>query len=251
MSYSIGLQLDSAAAEDRTTFQQFDKVTETAEFGELPHATFVAVHADLIRRFPCMSEMPDDEIDDCIWSDGPLINNFGQRQGSLNFRFSAVETVLPFVLAIAHKYGITVLDWQTETIHRPGDLVLMLENGTEHRNPTVEQLNSAVDQLTPDGGPGFAVLSGVRDYVQTAGGDGLYSVEWRQHEGDGFCHYVAGKRQNGAQADIQIPTNGFYVTVQANECLSRNDVKQLLQTFLSGGDRPMEFHWRDTTNDFM
>lgn len=251
MSYSIGLLLESTTTDDSKTFQQFDKLTETDEFDESPHPTFVDVHADLIRRFPCMSEMSDEEIDNCVWSDGPLINNFSERHGSLNFSFPTVETVLPFVLEIAHKYGVTVLDWQTETIHRPGDLVLMAENDTPRRNPTVDQINSIVDQLTPNGGPGFAVLSAVRDYVQTAGGDGRYSVEWREHNGDSFAHYVAGNLNRNAEGEIQIPTNGFSVTVQSNECLSKNEVKQLLQTFLSGRDRPTDFHWRDITNNFI
>ena len=58
-------------------------------------------------------------MDDGVWSDGPLINNFGQRQAVLGFMFSAVESVLPFVIEVAHKHDVSVFDWQSGAIYRP------------------------------------------------------------------------------------------------------------------------------------
>ena len=49
----------------------------------------------------------------------PLINNFGQRQAVIGFMYSTVESVLPFVIEVAHKYGVTIFDWQSGTIYRP------------------------------------------------------------------------------------------------------------------------------------
>jgi hypothetical protein len=250
MSYTAGLLIEPPPSDDATAFKRFNALADASDINEQPHPTFVAVHAELISRFPCICDLPDDQVDDGVWSDGPLINNFGERQAVIGFMFSHVETVLPFVIEVARKHGVTVFDWQTETIHRPGDLVLIVEGDAELRNPTPEQLDAAIEKLTPKGGPGFAILETTRGYVQTAGGDGLYTVEWRESHGEGFRHLVAGS-EGDANRDIEIPTNGFQITVKKNECLTTQDVKLLCQTFLTGGGRPMDFSWRDVTDRFM
>ena len=40
---------------------------------------FQVLHDRLTARYPCMCSHPDDETDDAVWSDGPLINNFLHR----------------------------------------------------------------------------------------------------------------------------------------------------------------------------
>ena len=250
MSYTVGLLVQPAPTDDATAFEQFNTLADTGDANEQPHPTFVAVHAELTARFPCICDLPDDLVDEGVWSDGPLINNFGAQQAVIGFMFSSVETVLPFVIEVARKHRITVFDWQTETIHRPSDLVLVVEGNAELRNPTAGQLDAAIDRLTPKGGPGFAVLEATPDYVQTAGGDGLCTVEWRQSHGEGFRHFVAGKDGDNS-TEIEIPTNGFQVTVKKNECLTTQDVKRLFQTFLTGGNRPTDFRWRDVTDRFV
>jgi hypothetical protein len=250
VSYTIGLLIEPASSDDATAFKQFNALADASAPNEQPHPTFVAVHAELTARFPCICDLPDDQIDDGVWSDGPLINNFGAGQAVIGFVFSHVETVLPFVIEVARKHGVTVFDWQTETIHRPGDAILTVEGSTELHNPTAEQLDAAIETLTPNGGPGFAILEGARGFVQTAGGDGLYTAEWREDHGEGFQHSVAG-REGDSETDIEIPTNGFQVTVKKNECLTATDVQMLFRAFLAGSDRPSEFTWRDVKHRFI
>jgi hypothetical protein len=250
MSYTIGLLVGTAPSNDAAAFEHFNALVGARDLREKPHPTFVAVHAELTARFPCLCNLADDEVDDGVWSDGPLINNFGARQAVIGFMFSTVETVLPFVIEVANKHGITVLDWQTETIHRPGDLVLVVEGDADLRNPTEEQVDATLERLTPCGGPGFAILQKARDYVQTAGGDGLFTVEWRQTIDDRFRHFVAGK-DGDTTTEVAIPTNGFRVTVKKNECLALHDVKLLFRTFPTGGNLPAEFLWRDVTDRFV
>ena len=119
MSYTVGLLLDPAPSGDAIAFEQFSGLADGSDSDERPHPTFVRVHNELTARFPCICDLSDDDVDDGVWSDGPLINNFGAKQAVLEFVFSAVETVLPFVIEVAHKHGITVFDWQTGTIYRP------------------------------------------------------------------------------------------------------------------------------------
>jgi hypothetical protein len=128
----------------------------------------------------------------------------------------------------------------------PG-MLLTLESRPSLRAPTLIQINAAVDSLTPRGGPGFMDITGPnRDYIQIAGGDGAFACEWRQYGGSVFQHWVAGLPGVSAN-DVRIPTNGFYVTVKQHERLSVSDVKVLVSAFVSGGQRPLKYAWRDFT----
>ena len=127
MSYTVGLLIEPASPDKVTAFEHFNALVNARVPHEQPHPTFVAVHAELTARFPCICDLPDDLVDDGVWSDGPLINNFGERQAVIGFVYSAVATVLPFVIEVATKHGVTVFDWQTGTVHRPGDFVLNVE----------------------------------------------------------------------------------------------------------------------------
>lgn len=64
--------------------------------------------------------MPDDRIDDLVWSDGPLLDNFGHRAAVLGMSSSRVEEVLPFLVVTANALGLVVFDWATGTIYRAG-----------------------------------------------------------------------------------------------------------------------------------
>ena len=87
--------------------------------GEMP-AEFRELHSRLTSRYPCICDLPNDEVDDGVWSDGPLINNFGHRAAVLGVVYPAVAEVLPFLIETANSLGMVVFDWGTNTIHRPG-----------------------------------------------------------------------------------------------------------------------------------
>ena len=128
-------------------------------------------------------------------------------------------------------------------------VTLKIEGRPEALNPTQAQLFAAIEQLTPLGGPGFLVLERQNgDYAQTAGGDGQYTVEWRDDARlETFRHYVAGK-EGSSDLYISIPTNGFQVTAKENECLDASDVKDILSAFLKGESRPNRYRWRDISS---
>ena len=119
MSYSVGIQLGSIPSDPTIAFEQFNALADALTIDDHPSSTFVAIHHDLTARFPCICDLPDDEVDDGVWSDGPLINNFGDQVAVIAFSYSTVETVLPFVIEVAHKHGATVFDGQTSTMYRP------------------------------------------------------------------------------------------------------------------------------------
>jgi len=117
--------------------------------------------------------------------------------------------------------------------------------------PTPELVKAALARMTPDGGPGFIILEGRGDdYAQAAGGDGLFTAEWREYEGTGFRHWKAGQRGNAAKGKAVVPTHGAQLTVQPNERLSGGEVETILRAYLAGKGRPAQFQWRDISDLF-
>lgn len=76
-------------------------------------------HDQVTRIFPCLCSLSDDEVDDSVWSDGPLINNFMVKAPVIGFVYSRVNEVLPVVIELALKMGLSVLDWQSKKVYNP------------------------------------------------------------------------------------------------------------------------------------
>jgi len=116
MSYTIAIVLPPVSADNAAAWAALDGFI--AQQGARP-ALFQQLHDQLTARYPCICSLSDDEVDDGVWSDGPLINNFGHRAAVLGLVFSCVEEVLPFLIATANGLGLIVFDWQTNSVHRP------------------------------------------------------------------------------------------------------------------------------------
>ena len=91
MSYTIAIVVPPVPGDDRTAWAVLDGLI--AETGPRP-------------------------VDDGVWSDGPLIDNFGHRAAVLGVVFSRVDEVLPVVVRAANELGLVVFDWQTNRVHR-------------------------------------------------------------------------------------------------------------------------------------
>ena len=95
------------------------------------------------------------------------------------------------------------------------------------------------------------VLSkGDRDYVQTAGGNGMLGLEWREYSESDYQHWAAGLHGQPNKNEVFVPTSGGGLRVKENEVLSTEDVKKMLAAFLENRGRPTEFAWRDKTAEF-
>ena len=116
MSYNVAIVIPPVPASDADAWAALDDLIE--EQGPRP-AVFQELHDRLTARYPCMCSVPDDQIDDTVWSDGPLINDFLHRAAVLGVSYSRVDEVLPFLIESANDLGLVVFDWGTEAIHRP------------------------------------------------------------------------------------------------------------------------------------
>ncbi|MCE2573812.1 hypothetical protein [Motilimonas eburnea] len=76
-------------------------------------------HDEVIKLFPCLCSLPDEEIDNGVWSDGPLIDNFSVKAPVIGFSYSKAEEALPVVGELALNMGLSILDWQAEQVYNP------------------------------------------------------------------------------------------------------------------------------------
>ena len=116
MSYNVAIVIPPIPDSESEAWDAVDALIEAE--GARP-SLFDDLHGKLTAQYPCICDLPDDEIDDGAWSDGPLINNFGHRAAVLGMSYSQVDEVLPFVISTANAMGLAVFDWATEKIHRP------------------------------------------------------------------------------------------------------------------------------------
>ena len=116
MSYNVAIVVPPVPAKDAEAWAALDGLI--AQQGARP-AIFQELHDRLTARYPCMCTVPDDEIDDTVWSDGPLINNFLHRAAVLGVSYSRIDEVLPFLIATSNELGLVVFDWATNLVHRP------------------------------------------------------------------------------------------------------------------------------------
>ena len=131
------------------------------------------------------------------------------------------------------------------------DYTLQIEGQDTIYSPSEDEVIASIEILTPNGGPGFLILeSPGGDYIQSAGGNGRYLVEWRMYSEGSFNHFCAGNLPERSDF-IEIPTNGYCVRVQENEVLSQEEVKSILVTFLLKDYGSKDFHWRDKTEEFL
>jgi hypothetical protein len=122
MSYTLDLVPNTLSSNTQEAFRQLETLRERYYDDEREkHPALVRLHEVLVQRYPCLSSYDDDgpEIDESVWADGPLIDNFKSELGMLALSFSKVDEVLSFILKAAIDLNITVLDSQAGKITRP------------------------------------------------------------------------------------------------------------------------------------
>jgi hypothetical protein len=115
MSYNVAIVIPPVPADDREAWKILDSLIE--EQGPTP-PVFQQLHDRLTARYPCMCSVPEDQVDDTVWSDGPLINDFLHRAAVLGISYSRVDEVLPFLIETANDLRLVVFDWATASIYR-------------------------------------------------------------------------------------------------------------------------------------
>lgn len=117
MSYNIAI-VDFPLPDD---FEEACKIVEPLAQQDVDEVneTFRAFHDAITDIYPCICDLPDDEVDDGVWCDGPLINNFTVKAPVIGFVYSKVNEALPKVGELALSMGLSILDWQSQKVYNP------------------------------------------------------------------------------------------------------------------------------------
>ncbi|WP_140920100.1 hypothetical protein [Limnobaculum xujianqingii] len=119
MSYTVELICVPLPDSDKQAWVKIFQLREEYYDDEREKSSaLLELHKKLTARYSCLCDCSDDEVDDCPWADGPMINNFGHEMGMLAISFSRVEEVLPFIIETALALNIIVADAQSNEIHR-------------------------------------------------------------------------------------------------------------------------------------
>ena len=118
MSYNVAVVIPPIPSNDKEAWQRIDALIDAE--GEPPRV-FRDLHNRLTAKYPCICTLADNEVDNGVWSDGPLWNDFGHRAAVLGMVYSRVQEVLPFLVKTANELGLVVFDWGGPSIYRPKD----------------------------------------------------------------------------------------------------------------------------------
>lgn len=121
MSYVVYIVEQAVPDSDDDAWQHIESVLARRE-GEraLPaNPVFLALIERLTARFPCICELPEEEEENGVWSDGPLRNNAAHSVTVLGMVSSRVDDALPFLVQTANALELVVFDEQEGKIHRP------------------------------------------------------------------------------------------------------------------------------------
>jgi len=87
---------------------------DATAFEASPRVT--AFYEDLLRQYPALEDLPDDEIDGSVWAVTP---DEDDRLIALNFGWPSAERVARDVPKLAKKHGLALMDPQSGVIVRP------------------------------------------------------------------------------------------------------------------------------------
>ncbi len=83
-----------------------------------PGAALAQLYQQLVVQYPCLSTFKENDSDACVWADGPLIMNFGQKIAVLDIAQNE-EQVLAVILKLAGELNLKVVDVQEELVYYP------------------------------------------------------------------------------------------------------------------------------------
>ncbi len=114
MSFTMAVWVGSKPASDAEAEREFSRLhaqyfTTKCE----PAPEILAFIAAATARFPDLIALSDDDVDDSVWSDGPLINNASGPIFYFGLCRHGVDTALPFLVELARTQGLAGFDPQS------------------------------------------------------------------------------------------------------------------------------------------
>lgn len=105
MSYNVAVIIPPLPADDVEAWNAANEIIAEDRKEKKPRPeVFQKLYDRLTAKFPCICSVPDDQVDDTVWSDGPLINNFLHRAAVLGM--SSPKEALPFLIKTTDALGL-------------------------------------------------------------------------------------------------------------------------------------------------
>lgn len=119
-----------------------------------PGEALANMYEQLVQKYPCISTFKEDELDECVWGDGPLMHNFGRKIAVLNINRDE-EKVIVDILKLAGPLNLKVVDPQSNVIYFPNsvevaEIITSIETKRPEKQLTKARvLNKLVTELVP------------------------------------------------------------------------------------------------------
>lgn len=120
MSYNFAITIPPVPKNDEEAWEWVNEQSSTYD-NDPPSIYYDFVNVLRI-KYPCFSDVSENEHDRIIWSDGPILNNLESKAPVLGIRNSRVRDTFPTIVKTANSFNLTVFDFQSETIFRPGGI---------------------------------------------------------------------------------------------------------------------------------
>lgn len=114
---------------------------------------------------------------------------------------------------------------------------------------TFDQVEGALESISPRGSSYFTLSDDSGSYVQAAGARLRVTIEYRNKHPFGFQHFVLGVPDRPTILNSINSTAGI-ITVQTNEILTISSAKEVFRAFFEAGNVPPRFVLRETTETF-
>jgi hypothetical protein len=118
MSFNLAVWEGPRPGTNADALAEFERLYAEYMEGEsvAPTARVKAFIAAITAKYPDLVDLPDDQVDDGVWSDGPLINNASGPLFYFGIVWSRVEEVAPFVAEVARSEGLVCFDPQSNSL---------------------------------------------------------------------------------------------------------------------------------------
>jgi hypothetical protein len=122
VSYDVAVWVGRKPPTDGAATEEFDRLSRTLGEGRRsPDAKILRFIEALTTRYPDLTDLSDEDIDDSPWADGPLGDNASGRFFYFALVPSGVPEALPFIAATAKAMGLICYDPERERLIVPSE----------------------------------------------------------------------------------------------------------------------------------
>lgn len=83
---------------------------------EAPSQGMIALVRSFLTFYPDITELSDDQLEEGVWADGPIVNNIVGDTVKLSL---STDDVLPHIVELSNVKGYCVFDLQDDVIYEP------------------------------------------------------------------------------------------------------------------------------------